>query len=51
MVGRDTGRGGPPELAWQFGEVLEQIAVTESQLIAAPFVIECSDELLAELDP
>jgi hypothetical protein len=52
MVGRDTGRGAPPELAWQqFGEVLEQVAVTESQLIAAPFVIECSDELLAELDP
>ena len=52
MVGRDIGRGVPPELAWQqFGEVLEQIAVTETEFIAAPFVIEYSDELLAELDP
>lgn len=52
MVGRDIGRGAPPELAWQqLGEVLEQIAATEAELIAAPFVVECSDELLAGLDP
>ena len=52
MVSRDIGHGAPPELAWQqFGEVLLQIAVTETELIAAPFVIECSDELPAELDP
>ena len=52
IVGRDIGRGAPPEVAWQqFGEVLEELDVTETELIAAPFVIECSDELLAQLDP
>lgn len=43
----------PPRLAWeQLNEVLEQegIAVTEDELSEAPFVLELSDELLAELD-
>ncbi len=51
MVGRDTDRGAPPQLAWQqISAVLEQTAATEAEIMAAPFVVECSDELLAELD-
>jgi hypothetical protein len=50
MVDRGLGPGAPPELAWeQLREVLEQIAATEAELIAAPFVLECSEELRAEL--
>ena len=52
MVGRDPHRR-TPHLAWeQLSEVLsrEAISLNEDGLTAAPFVIEFSDELLAELD-
>jgi hypothetical protein len=52
LLGRDPGRR-PPHLAWeQLSEVLSHEAITlnEDELTAVPFVVEFSDELLAELD-
>jgi hypothetical protein len=52
MVGRDPDRW-PSHLPWdQLSEVLDRagVAMTEDELIATPFVLEFSDELLAELD-
>lgn len=52
MVGRNPNRR-PPHLAWeQLSEVLDRegITINEDELIATPFVVEFSEELLAELD-
>jgi hypothetical protein len=51
MVGMHSGAREPPELAIeQLGEELEQIGATEAELMAAPFVVEFTEELLSLID-
>jgi hypothetical protein len=52
LLGRDPEQSSPPRLAW--GSLIralrdEGIEISEAELLAAPFVFEFSDEVLAAL--
>ena len=53
MVGAEAGLRPVSHLAWdQLDGVLERegVATNENELFAVPFDVECSEELLAELE-